>query len=126
MATAPAAPPPPPKQSCRKCGCEDMITQLRKVVVDVGWKSTQIHAVAPCQMCTKCGNTVVIVNATVGELANLVPDPEFVAAQKKAAVAQAKALAKQNKMAAVQQKTGAAKRKGNKKKAPTKTKKARK
>lgn len=61
---------------CQKCGSADVITQLRRVVVDVGWKLTQIRAIAPCQMCTRCGNNTVTVTAVVGDLANLVPDPD--------------------------------------------------
>lgn len=71
----PAAPNPVgPIYTCRKCGNHESVTQLRKVVVDVGWALTQIHAIAPCVMCTKCGNNTVTVNAKIGDLAGLVPE----------------------------------------------------
>lgn len=116
-----------PGIKCRKCGNGEFITQLRKVAVDIGWKLTQIHAVAPCSFCTKCGNLSVNLNATIGDLANLVPDPDYVEAQlqaqkeqaavvKKAAAAKAKrdkaAKAKRDKTAA---EIGAKKKAGKKK-----------
>lgn len=61
--------------TCQKCGCTELITQLRKVTVDIGWKMTQLHAIAPARMCTKCGNLTVVINASVGDLAGLVPEP---------------------------------------------------
>lgn len=70
----PPQPPPAPLYTCRKCGNHESVTQLRKVVVDVGWAITQIHAIAPCVMCSKCGNNTVTVNARIGDLAGLVPD----------------------------------------------------
>lgn len=76
---APVVPAAPAQiEQCQKCGCTELITQLRKVAVDIGWKLTQIHAIAPCKMCTKCGNTTVTINANIGDLANLVPDPDAV------------------------------------------------
>ncbi len=77
-------------QACVKCGCTDLITQLRKVVVDIGWKMTQIHAIAPAKMCTKCGDLKVGVNAVVGDLANLIPDPDAVKRLQKQAADAAK------------------------------------
>ena len=77
MAEPQAAPPAP---RCPQCGGDNFITQLRKVLVDVGWKLTQVYAVAPCQMCAKCGKLTVTINADIGEIAGLVPDPDMVAA----------------------------------------------
>lgn len=65
-----------PGLTCQKCGCTELVTQLRKVTVDIGWKMTQMHAIAPARMCTKCGNLTVTINAAVGDLAGLVPEPD--------------------------------------------------
>ncbi len=82
-AAQPAQPQPAQAPVCRKCGGGQMITQLREVTVTVGWKATIIHAVAPCQVCTKCGDATVHVNADVGAFAGLIPDPETVAARQR-------------------------------------------
>ena len=77
VALPPPAPPPEPQEflyTCRKCGNHESVTQLRKVVVDIGWKLSQINSIAPCMMCTKCGHCTVSVNASIGDLAGLVPD----------------------------------------------------
>lgn len=107
MATETPKPAPANVVPCRKCGGTDFVTQLRKVQVDIGWKMTQIHAIAPANMCTKCGNLTVTLNATIGDLANLVPDPDAVERLKQAA------------MAGVEGQRGAAK-KGTRKKATKK------
>ncbi len=72
-----------PGLTCQKCGCTELVTQLRKVVVDVGWKMTQLHAIAPARMCTKCGNLTVTINAVIGDLAGLVPEPDAGGTQSK-------------------------------------------
>lgn len=92
----PEAPPAVPEQQgpvCGKCGCTEVLTQLRKVTVEVGWPLTVIHAVSPCRVCTKCGNSTVTVNATIGDFAGLVPDPETVAVKQAEAQRQAAAQA---------------------------------
>lgn len=61
---------------CAKCGSSEGVTQLRKVLVTVGWRMTQINAVAPARMCLKCGHTVCHIETQVGELAGLVPEPQ--------------------------------------------------
>ena len=66
-----------PGLTCQKCGCTELVTQLRKVLVDIGgWKMTQMYAIAPVRMCTKCGNLTVTMNAVIGDLAGLVPEPD--------------------------------------------------
>ena len=66
-----------PGLTCQKCGCTKLVTQLRKVLVDIGgWKMTQMYAIAPVRMCTKCGNLTVTMNAVIGDLAGLVPEPD--------------------------------------------------
>lgn len=107
-ATPPSQPPARPQQ-CQKCGCAELITQLRNVGVDIGWKATQIGAIAPCQMCTKCGNTTVTLNANIGDLADLIPDPDsarvkFAQAKIQDAKEQAAAPANPSKKKAVKKK----------------------
>lgn len=71
-------------QTCQKCGCDQLVTQLRHVKVDVGSPQTQMYAIAPAQMCSKCGNLTVTVNADIGGLAGLIPDPDVAKAAKQA------------------------------------------
>lgn len=84
----------PSTDACRKCGCTTLITQLRHVHLDVGWTSTQLDAIAPCKMCSKCGNLTVVINAVVGDLAALVPDPAVKPPQAKKAPSKTKAAKK--------------------------------
>lgn len=62
---------------CSKCKGTKWETSLRKVLVTVGWKESQIHTIAPVQMCTKCGNTNVTLACDVGDMAGLIPDPDM-------------------------------------------------
>ena len=65
---------------CRKCKHREAAKQLRYVKVTVGWVQTQVYAVSPCYMCTKCGDLTVVTNAEIGDLAPLVPDDSAVPA----------------------------------------------
>jgi predicted nucleic-acid-binding Zn-ribbon protein len=99
----------PPKNSqqakpCRKCGGTEFLSQMRNVSIDIGWNLTHLNAVAPCSMCTKCGNKTVTIDAKVGDLSGLIADPDIVAMRQQQAAAAAAANA------------GAPKKKGAKKK----------
>ncbi len=58
---------------CSKCGHDRYTVQWRKVLVNVGWHSTQLHAVAPVPMCVHCFEPNVQIRTEVGDLAGLVP-----------------------------------------------------
>jgi len=62
------------KMKCVKCGHQEFARQLRYVKLTVGWQHTQMCAVSPCMMCTKCGDLTVPMNTHIGDLAPLVPD----------------------------------------------------
>ena len=66
-------PPTQPQFTCRKCKHTERAVQLRNVTVTVGWKASALACVSPCVMCTKCGDTTVVVDAKVGDLVDLVP-----------------------------------------------------
>ena len=114
-----ATDPKPNVALCLKCGGVEFVSQLRSVQVDVGWKQTQIHAVAPTNMCTKCGHLSVTLNAQIGDLANLVPDTAAVERLRQQQAAVPAPLVANKKGCFV----GAKKRKGPKKTTKKTTKK---
>ena len=109
----------PPQKSqvnpCRKCGGTEFLSQMRNVSIDIGWNLTHLNAVAPCSMCTKCGNKTVTIDAKVGDLSGLIADPDIVAMRQRQAAAAAAADAGAPKKKATKKK--GAKKKATKKKA---------
>jgi transcription elongation factor Elf1 len=63
----------PPEFKCAKCNHHEFARQIRKVNIVVGWNATQMTSISPCKMCTKCGDTSVDVQLTIGDLVDMVP-----------------------------------------------------
>lgn len=61
------------KYKCGKCGHTECAEQLRRVKVTVGWDQLAMSGIAPCRMCTKCGDITVGYVFEFGEYVDLVP-----------------------------------------------------
>lgn len=61
------------QQQCKQCGGLDFVMQLREVTVRVAWAHSAMSSVAPCSMCTKCGDHTVVTEVKIGKFVDLVP-----------------------------------------------------
>ena len=62
---------------CRKCRHTECARQMRHVAVAVGSTAHIMRTVAPCRMCTKCGDLTVALNADIADLVDYVPAEGF-------------------------------------------------
>jgi len=58
---------------CKKCGHSENAMHLREVSVSLGWTSSTVRTVAPCSMCSRCGDLSVHAEITIGKFMNLIP-----------------------------------------------------
>lgn len=59
--------------TCGHCKSTEFNTHLREVTATVGWKASEMKTIAPCTMCSRCGNLTVPVDVKIGKFMNLVP-----------------------------------------------------